>query len=154
MDMDNGEFESSCGLFEDTKAAGDVIGTNNEDKCDKCSDDADSKPDADSNNSDGEPRDDNDSDDEPANDNSQQEDGAYVGSENDNEDHVNDYGARQRSRMSPPHIQVEQGDFTTPCGCQLSKKIIKRHRSCDISASSRHSKALKRSISSVASSVR
>ena len=66
MDMDNGEFESTCGLFEDTKAAGDVIGTNKEDKHDECSDDGDSKPDADSNNSDGEPCDDNDSDDKPA----------------------------------------------------------------------------------------
>ena len=134
MDMDNGEFESTCGLFEDTKAAGDVIGTNKEDKRDECSDDGDSKPDADSNNSDGEPRDDNDSDDEPANNNSHQEDGAYVGSENDNEDHVNDYGARQRSRISPPRIQVEQVDFTTPHG--RSKQISKRRRSRDISASS------------------
>jgi hypothetical protein len=65
---------------------------------------------------------------------------------------VNDYGARQRSRVSPPHIQVEQVDFTTPRG--RSKQISKRQCSRDISASSRHSKASKRSISSVASSVR
>jgi hypothetical protein len=150
MNMDNSEFESSCSLLEDPNAAGDVIGTNKEDKHDECSDDADRKPDADSNN--GEPRHDNDSDDEPANDNSHREDGAYVSSENDNEDHVNDYCASQCSHMSPPRIQVEQVDFTTPHGCQSSKQISKRHRSHDISASSRHSKASKWSVSSVASS--
>lgn len=150
MDMDNGEFESSCKLFEDTNAAGDgVIGTDEVDKRGECGNDGDSEPDTDSDKSDGEPRDDNNSDDEPANDNSHREDGAYVGSENDNEDHVNDYGAGERRRMSPPRIQVQQVDFTTPCGRQFSK----RRRSCDISAGSRHSKASKRSVSSVASSV-
>ena len=71
MDMNNSEFESSCSLFEDPKAAGsDVIGTNKVDTCSKCSDDSNSEPNTNSNNSDGEPHDNNDSNDEPANDNS------------------------------------------------------------------------------------
>jgi hypothetical protein len=63
------------------------------------------------------------------------------------EDH--DYGGRH-GHTSPPRIEVQQVDFTTPRGRQFSK----RRHSRDISSGSRHSKASKRSVSSVAPSVR
>ena len=81
-------------------------------------------------------------------------DGETNSDDNADEDHVNDYSARGHSRtsppcISPPRIEVEEVDFTTPHGRQFSK----RRHSCDISSGSRHSKASKRSVLSVVSSV-